>query len=566
MSRRDDQYDDLNNGYNERYDDRNQDNYDGRFNDGYGSYSNGGYSDYDSNNSNYGDDLDDGYTDQYGNRYGGDRVSDDYADDAYQDDGYDDRYREESYEGGDGYQEDAPGRGYTDEDGIEFDDVDGYGEEEGYDQYRENNRRPETYDDDRYDEDSYADEDGYDDGIFDDDDADVAVTRARGRRAGRGGRGAGAQVSTRVGGNGGRKPGNKKRIILLLVELAALLVVVFVLYAVTRVEKVGKADVNEEDIEENIDASVKDNQTMKGYRNIALFGVDSTEGQLDQKTRSDTIMIASINQDTGDVKLISVYRDTLLDLKGGDYNKCNASYAKGGPVQAINMLNTNLDMNITDFVTVGFGGLTDVVNALGGIEINVDQDEIVHLNNYQSTMAQELGMDYTEVTESGMQTLDGLQATAYCRIRYTSGWDYKRAARQREVLYAVFNKAKQANPAALSEIVNNVFGEIYTSMDLSEMAEDISALASYNVIEEDNTDEMQNGFPQEEARIQANLGNALGDCVVPRSLSNNVIWLHQFLFNDTGYQPSSKVQEISDTIDEMTKDAVPEQMTDADHT
>lgn len=538
MSRRDDQFDDQYNGYNDRYQDRGQDAYDGGFNDGYGSYSNGSYSDYDQNNDNYDDGRDDGYTDRYGNRYGDDTDHAGYDDrDAYEDAGAG-RYQDDYDDGYDSYDQSSAG---------EYDD--------GYEDYAD-----EGYGDDQ------AYEEDYDQAGYEDYGEEDAGSREAGRRAR-------AQVSTRVkraGDGGGKK---KRRIVLLVIEIAALLVVVFVLYAVTRVTKVGKADLSQSDIEDNIDDTVKANAAMKGYRNIALFGVDSTEGQLDQKTRSDTIMIASVNEDTGDVKLVSVYRDTLLDLTGADdadsddaYNKINAAYAKGGPEQAINALNTNLDMNITDFVTVGFGGLTDVVNALGGVDIDVTQDEIVHLNNYQSTMAQELKMNYTEVTEAGLQTLNGLQATAYCRIRYTKGWDYKRAARQRAVLYAIFNKAKQADPAALTEIANNAFNEIYTSMDLSTLVEYVSALSRYNIQAEDSIEDMANGFPQETARIQANLGNALGDCVVPRTLSNNVIWLHQFLFNDADYQPSDTVQKISDKIDDMTRDAVPEEMTDADHT
>lgn len=111
--------------------------------------------------------------------------------------------------------------------------------------------------------------------------------------------------------------------------------------------------------------NVENNEVMQGYRNIALFGVDSQEGSLGKGTRSDTIIIASINQDTGDVKLVSVFRDTYLNLGNDNYNKCNAAYAKGGPEQAIMMLNKNLDMNITDYVTVGFDGLIEVIDALG---------------------------------------------------------------------------------------------------------------------------------------------------------------------------------------------------------
>ena len=157
------------------------------------------------------------------------------------------------------------------------------------------------------------------------------------------------------------------------------------------------------------------------------------------------------------------------------YNKCNAAYAKGGPEQAIIMLNMNLDMNITDYVTVGFDGLIEVIDALGGVDIDVTEAEISHLNNYQISMVgkttdgknftAEEGVDYTPVTHSGMQTLNGLQATAYCRIRYI-GNDFQRAQRQRTVLAAVMEKAKKADIAKLNKVANGVMGKVATSLDL----------------------------------------------------------------------------------------------------
>ena len=420
------------------------------------------------------------------------------------------------------------------------------------DDFYESDGYTEHYDDDYDDNYDAGYDDGYDDytgrGYYDD---------RRERPSG-----------SRRGGSGSGRGGSRRRIVLIAVEVVVLAAVLVILYLVTRVEKVEKVNLETETIESNIAETVKESAetgAMQSYRNIVFFGVDSTEGELSQNTRTDAIMICSINEDTGEIKLVSVYRDTLLNIGSDTYNKCNSAYAKGGAEQAINMLNVNLDLNITDFVTVGFGGLTDVVNALGGITLTIEEDEISHLNNYQSTMAQELGMSYTEITEAGTQVVDGLQATAYCRIRYTSGWDYKRAARQRAVLYAIMEEAQQASVSELTEIVNTVTDEIYTSYDISDLLSDVAAIASYDMIEEDGIDSMQNGFPQEDLRIQSNLGSALGDCVVPRSLADNVVWLHQFLFDDDDYEVSETVQEYSDYIDQMTVDAVPEEMTDADH-
>ena len=274
------------------------------------------------------------------------------------------------------------------------------------------------------------------------------------------------------------------RIVLFIVEIFVLLLMGVVLYGVLKVEKTGKVEIPKEDIVINEEVKVKEETTMRGYRNIALFGVDSTTGALTKNTRSDSIMIASINQDTGECKLVSVYRDTYLNLSNDSYNKCNAAYAKGGPEQAINMLNMNLDMNITDFITVGFAGLSDTIDALGGVMIDVDSLEISHLTNYQICMAQDLKRDsYTPVTSTGYQLLDGLQATAYCRIRYTAGDDFKRAERQREVILAIMDKVKSASPSTLNQIANDVFGEVYIFLVLMGVIEMLGVVSRYLIKE-----------------------------------------------------------------------------------
>ena len=178
------------------------------------------------------------------------------------------------------------------------------------------------------------------------------------------------------------------------------------------------------------------------YRNIVLFGVDSREKVLLKGTRSDTIMIASVNEKTHEVKLVSVYRDTFLNVGEDTYNKANVAYAYGGPDRAVEMLNDNLDLEITDYVTVGFSGLIDTVDAVGGITISLTEEEVGYLNSYQICMAEELGREYIPVEHAGEQVLNGMQATAYCRIRYTAGSDFKRTQRQRDVLIQILEKAK----------------------------------------------------------------------------------------------------------------------------
>ncbi|MCR4866295.1 MAG: LCP family protein [Lachnospiraceae bacterium] len=352
-----------------------------------------------------------------------------------------------------------------------------------------------------------------------------------------------------------KKRARKKRnkILLLIAEFFVLVLLVVVVYGVTKAEKVTKVKIDEEEIKAKMNDTVAENVTLKGYKNIALFGVDSREGGLGKGTRSDTIIIASINNDTGDIRLCSVYRDTYLNLGNDSYNKCNAAYAKGGPEQAINMLNMNMDLNITDYVTVGFEGLIETIDALGGVYIDVQQNEIVHLNNYQISMVGKTtdkktytateGVDYIAVKEPGMQLLNGLQATAYCRIRYV-GDDFMRAKRQRTVLAAVMDVCKKSDPATLNKILNAALPNVSTSLDVDEMTAMLSNVTKYNITGSD-------GFPFESNRATGTVGSK-GSCVIPVNLEQNVSLLHDFLFDDAAYQVSAQVQQYSNKVSSDT--------------
>lgn len=297
-------------------------------------------------------------------------------------------------------------------------------------------------------------------------------------------------------------------------------------------------DFKEEEIA--INEQVLENEHMEGYRNIALFGVDSRTGALTKGTLSDCIIIASINMDTGDVKLVSVYRDTYLNLSNDKYGKCNSAYSAGGAEQALKMLNMNLDLNIKEFVTVGFEGLAATVDALGGVYLDVDEEELRHINSYQKCMAEDLKISWVPVENTGYQLLNGLQATAYCRIRYKTGNDFARAASQREVIQAIADTAKKADLQTLTRVATEVSPYVYTSFSLDEIIELLGGITKYNIVEEA-------GFPKDDMRGSDTLGSK-GSCVYPIDLDDNVKWLHEFLFGDTSYEPSSEVKECSTAI------------------
>ena len=341
----------------------------------------------------------------------------------------------------------------------------------------------------------------------------------------------------------GRGRKKKHRVRNFIITLLVLLFLVIPILAIAA-RMIGITQgVSTQDIKKLLSDEVKKSQetgAMAGYTNIALFGLDSTQQSLDSgNNRTDVMIIASINNKTGDTKLVSLYRDTYLDVGDGNYQKANAAYAFGGPEQAIKMINKNLDLNITDYVTVGFEGVTDLVDEVGGVEIDVQSDEIEHLNNYQSTMATELGKEYVPVTAPGVQTLNGLQATAYCRIRYTDGGDFKRTERQKEVLSKAFEKLKKSGPVTMIKAANSLSSEVRTSLNPAEIASLALKAMRFNISE-------TNGFPNDQYRTVGYIGDQ--SCVIPVHLTDNVVWLHQYLFNDSSYQVSSTVQEISDQV------------------
>ena len=297
-----------------------------------------------------------------------------------------------------------------------------------------------------------------------------------------------------------------KHIPLFIIELVVLVAAAGILYVTLRAtdSKNGaeKDNLKEENIAVNEEVKEKIEKTEQtqgdanqytGIFNLAFFGVDARDGSLGKGNRSDTIMICSIDMDTHEIRLISIYRDTYLNLGNDTYKKCNTAYAQGGPEQAINMINMNMDMYVTDYITVGFEGLKKAIDALGGIEMEVTETEITHLNNYQSTMAEEMGIEYTPVTRPGVQVLNGLQATAYCRIRYGGGDDFRRAQRQRDVLVAMIEKSKKASLGTLTDAMNAVLPSIRTSLDVGDILPVLGMVGDYKVTQSE-------GFPFSDMR------------------------------------------------------------------
>lgn len=329
-----------------------------------------------------------------------------------------------------------------------------------------------------------------------------------------------------------------RKVILLVFELLILLALAVVLFIVVKLSKIQKNELNLDNVSINEGLSEETKDAMSDYQTIALFGLDNRSNGNLSKGRSDVIMLATINNKTHEVKLVSVYRDSYLDTGNGVFEKCNAAYAKGGPEQALSMLNTNLDLAITDYVTVDFHAIVECIDLLGGIEMTITDDEATLMLGYIQELNKLTGNDSKCPTSGGTYTLDGVQATAFARIRYGGGDDYRRTERQRAVLAAMVDKAQKSDLKTINALINQMFGDIETSFSNA----DLLALAA-NVFNYKIGD--TNGFPYEKAGKKY---DKVGDVVIPCDLVSNVTTLHEFLFGETDYTPSDTVQQKSDTI------------------
>lgn len=338
------------------------------------------------------------------------------------------------------------------------------------------------------------------------------------------------------------KTSNKKNKRGLKIFLTTLLVILIILilmfsaltwYIYTKWSKVNYVKLEDLQINEGVQ------EQLKGYRNIVLFGVDARANTYDN-SRSDCIIIVSINQDTKDIKLTSVYRDTYVYIEGYGYDKITHAYAFGGPELAINTINKNFDLNITEFVAVNFDAVVEIVDAVGGVNISIESDELQYINKYINEVDKQMDRNTPNITTTGNKNLSGVQALAYSRIRYTAGGDYKRTERMREVLNSGFNKIKTLSVGKLNNLANILFPKVYTNITLSEVVALIPDIAQYNVT-------ASIGWPYEVKGIT--LDRWYG---VPVTLESNVQKLHQDLFGNEGYVVSDTVKGYSEGIIKKT--------------
>lgn len=333
------------------------------------------------------------------------------------------------------------------------------------------------------------------------------------------------------------------KLIILLIEVVIVAVLIIGMIFVKNLglyNQVGLSNINKNDLNEETLAS------FSGYTTIALFGLDNRDfGELDTGL-SDVIMIVNINNDTKDIKLVSVYRDTYLDVgPEGEksFNKANAAYAFGGPERAVSMLNKNLDLDIDSYITFDFYSVAEAVDIMGGVTVEITSDaELEELNRVIDETNWYLDRESPLIDSLGEHNLDGVQAVSYARIRKLEGGDYKRAQRQRIILSKMMEKAKGSNLVTLNKLIKTVMPDIQSDLSEADLISMARVMVGYDFDD-------SRGFPFE--RTTRTLPSA-GSSVIPCDLETNVKELHEYLFEAEDYEPSDTVLTYNDIIVERS--------------
>ena len=342
------------------------------------------------------------------------------------------------------------------------------------------------------------------------------------------------------------KKGLKITVIIIITVLIVLMLLIALAFLYIN-NKIGKLniesitnDLNELGIDE---ANQNKDSQMNKYRNIAILGLDSRYDTYDPDYRTDCIMIASINKETDEVKIYSIYRDTYVEMQlDGEtkLDKINHAYYNGVE-NTLRTINKNLDLNITEYVMADFTALVDLVDKVDGIDIEIDKEEIKYINDYIKDVTKVTGKSADSITSTGMKHLNGVQAMAYCRIRYTTGLDYKRTERMREVLEKVFQKVKQMNLMKINNLLDEFLPKIRTNIKTNEILELIPKVLSFNI-------SSSFGWPYTTTGVWMD-----GDFYGPATtLESNVKKLHEEVYKQTNYEVPEEIKEISKKIIEKT--------------
>lgn len=284
------------------------------------------------------------------------------------------------------------------------------------------------------------------------------------------------------------KQRKRRRIISITIISLIILLIIFLVSINSTLGRMKRTTINDDNLEISDKFKEGNNNYIpfEGIINIALFGIDKEE---DNIQRSDAIMVGTLDTTTNKIKVTSFMRDTYVNIPEYGYDKLNHAYAYGGPELAISTLNKNFDLNITDYVTVNFEELQQIIDAIGGIDMSLDASEIKVLNEYLDYLNDfyKKPIKNVYVSKNGKVHLTGFEALAYTRNRSTNGGDFDRTARQRHVMEEMFNKISSSGVAKLTSMINKLLPLVETSLSNSEivnLSTQVLTLGNYNIEQE----------------------------------------------------------------------------------
>lgn len=282
---------------------------------------------------------------------------------------------------------------------------------------------------------------------------------------------------------------------------------------------------------------------VDGYINFLIMGVDSRDMNDFKGSRTDAMILVSLEEKTNKVKITSIYRDTMLKMGNTEqYDKITHAFANGGPANTVKSINQSLDIDIDKFVVINWKTVVDMVDAAGGVTLDIEDYEIEEMNRCTEETVRVVGNgEYKPITSPGKQTVDGYQAVGYGRMRYGVGDDIKRTERMRIVIESLLTKLKKSSPNKIDKVLKTTMPLIKTNINKSDIFSLATRIPKFKITKSES-------FPY-------NYTGGMIDGVyylVPNTLRENVVELHKKVFGQKGYKPSRKVRRISEKIENIS--------------
>ena len=305
-----------------------------------------------------------------------------------------------------------------------------------------------------------------------------------------------------------------------------------------------KVTVDDEEFDKDFDLMTNENLKESDIKNIALFGVDCRTADY-KGCRSDVMMVLSYDMKNNDVTVTSLVRDTYVEIGDRGFDKLNHTYAFGGPELAIQTINKTFDLDIEEYVTVDFWAVEAIIDAIGGVDINISSDELYHLNNYIDDLNNNSpdGSKISKISSSGVQHLSGRQAVAYMRIRYVGDGDFERMQRQREVMEVALEGVKSISLPNMLSLANDLLSRVKTNLNKGEIIDLVTKVAT-------------KGIPTMEQYQLPTRDGGVGTMIdgiyyfVPDTLLENVEEYHKVIYSEFEYIPSDAVIQMSNKLEQ----------------